>query len=129
MHTLAQPVYSKAQGCNKPTTMHHHHHPHHSVQKFILKNHIWLITINSFITSFRITPVMKESCGDIINNNLQLPLLHFYRYVSVPVWNLFNVLLCLANALFRVTVRAVIFTVIYMFKTFISQIYQAHIQN
>jgi hypothetical protein len=41
MHTLAEPVYSKAQGCNKPTTMHHHHH--HSDQKFILKNHIWLL--------------------------------------------------------------------------------------
>lgn len=108
MHTPAEPVYSKAQGCNKPTTMHHNrHHHHHSVQKFILKNRIWLITINTFITSFRITPVkrqtfnLKESCGDIINNNSQLPLLHFYQYVSVPVRNLFNVLLCLANALFR----------------------------
>jgi hypothetical protein len=104
MHTLAEPVYSKAQGCNKPTTMHHHH----SDQKFILKNHIWLITINNFITSFRITPVirqifdLKESCGDIINNNSQLPLLHFYQYASVPMWNLSDVLLCFANALFTV---------------------------
>jgi hypothetical protein len=87
---------------------HHHRHHHHRVQTFILKNHIWLITINSFITSFRITPVMrqifnlKENCGSIINNNRQLPLLHFYQYVSVPVQNLFNILLCLANALFRV---------------------------
>jgi hypothetical protein len=100
MHTLDEPVYSKAQGCNKPTPMHHqphHHHHHHSVQKYILKNHIWLITIKHFITSFRITPVMgqifnlKENCGDTINNNSQLPLLNFYQYVSVPVWNLLNV--------------------------------------
>jgi len=107
MHTLAEPVHSKPQGCNKHTTMHHHHH-HHPVQKLIVTNHILLITINSFITSFGITPVMrqifnlKESCGDIINNNSQLPLLHFYQYVLVPVWNLFNVLLCRANALFTV---------------------------
>jgi hypothetical protein len=73
-----------------------------------LTHHIWLITINSFITSFRITPVMrqifnlKESCWDIINSNSQQPLLHFYLYVLVPVRNLFNVLLCLANALFTV---------------------------
>jgi hypothetical protein len=69
---------------------------------------------------------LKESCGDKINNNLQLPLLHFYRYASVPMWNLFDVLLMLY---LQCTVRAVIFTFIYIFKTLISQIYQAHIQN
>jgi hypothetical protein len=106
---------------------HRHHHNHHSVQKFILKNHIWMITINSFITSFRITPVMRqvfnlrENCGGIINNNRQLPLLHFISMFQSQCRIFLTSCSVLLMLYLECNVRAVIFTFIYIFKTVTSQ--------